>query len=238
MATRSRPAASAMRRPDAAPRRALASGPARGFLLPSARMLPSRLALVWSLPLLAALGCQGKGPAPTPTTDAKAAPATKAAGPSNAKPVAAEPADGGAADGGPSPSEIAAVEAANAGRQGPVEALQDDPGKKLGAHLVDPRWFRKTMFGDKGKVLDTKRSQADAEGRFSSLIRFEIADTTTEGCADHLQGLVKDEIPEVKREPQPDGRIQLSGSTDRYKITFICGQTEGKTIAYVSYQWT
>lgn len=202
-------------------------------------MLRTRLALVSSLFVLAALGCQGKGAAPTPTADAKAVKATKAAGPSEAKTVVADPADGGAADGGPSAAEIAAVEAANAGKgQGPVEALQDDPGKKLGAHLVDPRWFRKTMFGEQGKVLDTKRSQADAEGRFSSLIRFEIADMKPEGCADHLQGLVKDEIPEVTREAKPDGRIQLSGNTDRYKITFICGESEGKTIAYVSYQWT
>ena len=204
-------------------------------------MLPTRLALVCSLFVLAALGCQGKGATPSPTGEAKAAKTTKAAGPSEAKTPADEPADAGAADGGPSPDEIAAVEAANAGKvpaQGPVEGLQDDPNKQLGAHLVDPRWFRKTMFGDKGKVLDTKRSQADAEGRFSSLIRFELADMKPEGCADHLQGLVKDEISEVKREPKPDGRIQLSGDAERYKITFICGESEGKTIAYVSYQWT
>jgi hypothetical protein len=203
-------------------------------------MLPTRLALVCSLSVLvAASGCQGKSTAPTPTADAKASSSTKAAGPTDAK-AEIPSADAGAADGGPSPDEIAAVEAARAGRapaQGPVEALQDDPEKKLGAHLVDPHWFRKTMFGEQGKVLDTKRSQADAEGRFSSLIRFEV-DMKPEGCADLLQGVVKDEIPEVTREAQPDGRIQLSGNTDRYKITFICGETAGKTIAYVSYQWT
>lgn len=218
-------------------------GPVRGFLLPSASMLLRRLALVCSLPMLAAsLGCQGKSTEPTPAkADAKATKAAAPATPTDAKAVETGPADGGAADGGPSPTEIAAVEAANVGKnptQGPVASLQGDPAKALGGHMVDPRWFRKTMFGDAGKVLDTKRSQADDQGRFSSLIRFEVTDMKPEACADHLEKLVKDEIPEVKREPKPDGRIQLSGNTDRYKITFICGEAEGKTIAYVSYQWT
>ena len=201
-------------------------------------MLLPRLALLCSLPVLAA-ACQGKGAAPTPVADAKA---TKAAAPaSEAKTAEVGPPQADAADGGPSASEIAAVDAANASKgavQGPVASLQDDPEKALGAHLVDPRWFRKTMFGDAAKVLDTKRSQADEQGRFSSLIRFEVPDMKPEGCADHLQALVKDDVPEVKRETKPDGRVQLSGNTDRYKITFICGETQGKTIAYVSYQWT
>lgn len=94
------------------------------------------------------------------------------------------------------------------------------------------------MFGDEGKAIDTKRSQADEQGRFSSLIRFELPTMTPEACADHLQKKVADEVSNVERKAQPDGRIQLDGSTDRYKITFICGQAEGKTIAYVSYQWT
>lgn len=201
-------------------------------------MLLRRLALVCSLSMLAAsLGCQGKGSEPSPVrTDAKATKAATPATPtSEAKVVAIDAADDGTAEGGP-PTEIAAVEPTPA--QGPVASLQDDPGKALGAHMVDPRWYRKTMFGDAGKVLDTKRSQADDQGRFSSLIRFEVADMKPEGCADHLEKLVKDDIPQVKREAQPDGRIQLSGNNDRYKITFICGEAQGKTIAYVSFQWT
>jgi hypothetical protein len=201
-------------------------------------MLLPRLVLVCALPLLAAAaGCQGKDATPTPV-DGAAKTVTKAAPASEVKTVEIGPAQAGAAD-GPS-SEIAPVEAASASKgaaQGPVASLQGDPEKALGAHFVDPRWFRKTMFGDTAKVLDTKRSQADDQGRFSSLIRFEVPDMKPEGCADHLQALVKDDVPEVKREITPDGRVQLSGSTDRYKLTFMCGETEGKTIAYVSYQW-
>jgi hypothetical protein len=202
-------------------------------------MLLPRLALVCSLPVLAAAAaCQGKGATPAPV-DGAAKAATKVAPASEVKAAEIGPGQAGAAD-GPS-SEIAAVEAASASKgatQGPVASLQGDPEKALGAHLVDPRWFRKTMFGDTAKVLDTKRSQADDQGRFSSLIRFEIPEMTLEGCADHLQALVKDDVPEVTRETKPDGRVQLSGSTDRYKLTFICGEAQGKTIAYVSYQWT
>jgi hypothetical protein len=206
-------------------------------------MLLPRLALVCSLSMLvAAAACQGKGTAPTPVADAKANQgATKAAAPTREAKTDEVGPPQLAADGGPTPSEIAAVDAASADqgpKQGPVASLQGDPEKALGAHLVDPRWFRKTMFGDAGKVLDTKRSQADEQGRFSSLIRFELPDMKPEGCADHLQALVKDEVPEVKRETKPDGRVQLSGNTDRYKITFLCGEAQGKTIAYVSYQWT
>ncbi|MCA9704933.1 MAG: hypothetical protein KDK70_03675, partial [Myxococcales bacterium] len=108
----------------------------------------------------------------------------------------------------------------------------------LGAHLADPLWFRKTMFGDKGKVLDTKRSTADEQGRFSSLLRFELADTTVEQCAEQIQGLVGSEITSLQREAKPNGRVQLKGNTERYEATFVCGSAEGKTIAYVSYSWT
>jgi hypothetical protein len=211
-------------------------------------MLLPRFALVCALPLLAAMpACQGKSTTPAPTT-AKTAPDAKATVPvgtpslpaADAKPDAVADADAVADDGGPTPAEVAAVEAGPAGvaSQKPVAALQGDPQKALGAHLADPSWFRKTMFGEAAKVLDTKRSQADEEGRFSSLIRFELADMKPEACADHLQGLVKEDVPNLERKTEPDGRVQLTGNTDRYKLTFLCGKTEGKTIAYVSYQWT
>jgi hypothetical protein len=217
-------------------------------------MLLPRSALVCSLLVLAVMpACQGKSTTPAPVAEVKATPApvnTKA----NALASEAKVGDPEAADGGPSPAEVAAVEAgrAPAPSQGPVAALQDDPKASgaagdrldrppelaLGAHLVDPSWFRKTMFGDAAKVLDTKRTQADEQGRFSSLIRFELTDMKPESCADHLQGLVKDEVPNLERKTTPQGRVQLTGNTDRYKLTFQCGEAQGKTIAYVSYQWT
>jgi hypothetical protein len=201
-------------------------------------MPTTRPVLACSLLLLGCLvACQGKASTPAPAADAKASTAapSKAAEPA---PGPAAPAEGPVADGGLSPADLAAAEAKEMAKQGPVAALQGDPEKALGAHLADPRWYRKTLFGDKGKVLDTKRTQADEQGRFSSLIRFEVADTTVEGCADHLQEAVKPEVPTVERETKPDGRIQLSGATDRYSITFLCGEHEGKVIAFVSFQWT
>jgi hypothetical protein len=201
-------------------------------------MLLPRLALACSLPMLVAFAaCQGKSTA-SPTPEAKAA-KPGPVGDAKLANAPAAPAPGPSADGGPTPTEVAAAEAkAGPGvSQGPVASLQNDPEKALGAHLVDPGWYRKTLFGDTAKVLDTKRSQADDQGRFSSLIRFEVPDMTLEGCADHLQAAVKSEVAEVKRESKPDGRVYLSGATDRYEITFVCGQSEGKTIAFVSYHW-
>lgn len=201
-------------------------------------MLLPRFVFFCSLPvLLATPACEGKSSAPPPAANGDAA--VSAAAPAPAAKAVESPSDPVAdgADAGPTPAEIAAVEA-KAPTQGPVPSLQDDPEKALGAHLADPRWFRKTIFGNDAKVLDTKRSKADDQGRFSSLIRFELPNMNPEACADHLQGVVKEDLPAVERETQPDGRVQLSGSNERYKITFICGEAEGKTVAYVSYQWT
>jgi len=178
--------------------------------------LPRSVVLVCSLSFVPALGaCQGKGKTPAET-----------------KPEAQVQAQAQADPSAPSAADPAPTEAA-----GPPPAPAGSP-KQLGQHLADPGWFRKTMFGDGAKVLDTKRSEADDQGRFSSLIRFELSDTTVEACADHLQEAVASEVTNVQRKAEPNGRIQLSGSTAKYEITFVCGESGGKTIAYVSYQWT
>ncbi|MCX4243773.1 hypothetical protein [Paraliomyxa miuraensis] len=186
-----------------------------------------RLAWLGSLWILAlAPACQSKGVGPSPTgTQAEGKQVEgKQAGAAMSQAVSA-------ADAAPEVSAAGSPEPGSA--EPPAE-----PDKALGAHLADPRWYRKTMFGEGAKVLDTKRSQADDQGRFSSLIRFELSDMTVEACADHLEQKVAGEVSNVQREVQADGRIQLEGSTDRYSLTFICGEAKGKTIAYVSYQWT
>lgn len=178
--------------------------------------------LVCSLSMAAALAaCQGKT-APTQQatankgTEAKAK--TPADGPAAGAPAAKAPADAKAPPAAP-----------------PVAPTEPSA---LGANRADPGWFRKTMFGDKGKAIDTKRSQADDQGRFSSMIRFEVTDMTLEDCAKHLEGAIGKSITNLERKDLPNGRIQLKGSTDRYTATFMCGTAEGKTIAYVSYAWT
>lgn len=183
--------------------------------------------LVCSLTIGAALpACQGKG-APAKQASANSKEPNKALDSAGPKGIQEKDAPKLAAQAPtPAPADAKAPPAA-----------PPDP-KALGAHQADPSWFRKTIFGDEGKVLDTKRSEADDQGRFSSLIRFELTEKTVEACADHLEGLVKKDVPNIERKTQPDGRVQLSGSTDKYKLTFLCGDAKGKTIAYVSYQWT
>lgn len=119
----------------------------------------------------------------------------------------------------------------------PAPAAEKAAAGDLGQQRVDPRWFRKTLFGDEGSVLDTKRTQADEQGRFSSLIRFELAEMDVAACADHLTAAVKDDIPALDRTGQ-DGRVQLKGEGKGYSVTFMCGEANGKTIAYVSYTWS
>ncbi len=190
-------------------------------------MTAVRFVLACSVSMLA-LGsaCQGKGTGPQPVAtkpaNAGQAQATPTASPTPvAKPTAT-----------PTPTPTPTPAPTAAGTPPPTD------GKALGRQFADPRWYRKTMFGDKGKAIDTKRSEADDQGRFSSLIRFELTDTTVQACADQLVEAIKDDITNAKRDAKPDGRVQISGSNDRYTVTFMCGEASGKTIAYVSYAWT
>ncbi|MEM9454750.1 MAG: hypothetical protein AAGF11_11260 [Myxococcota bacterium] len=179
--------------------------------------------LVCSLSMAAALAaCQGKtAPTQQASADKGAKAETKAKTPAAPEGPAAASADAKA------PTDAKA----------PPAAPPAAPAA-LGSDRADPGWFRKTMFGDKGKALDTKRSQADDQGRFSSMIRFEVTDMTLEGCATHIEQMVGKAVTNLQRKDLPNGRIQLKGSTDRYTATFMCGTAEGKTIAYVSYAWT
>lgn len=186
--------------------------------------LPRLTWLVCSLTTIAILpACQGKAPTPTKQSDAKTPADAKTAADAEKPPA---PVADGSGPVGPADTKAPPPPAPSAGNNG------------LGGNRADPGWYRKTIFGDKGKVLDTKRSEADDQGRFSSLIRFELTDMTSEDCADHLEGLVGKEVTNLKREAKAGGRVQLSGSTDEFKVTFLCGTAEGKTIAYVSYSWT
>ncbi|MEM7157148.1 MAG: hypothetical protein AAF799_30125 [Myxococcota bacterium] len=199
-------------------------------------MSSSRFALLCSVPLLAAaLGCPSQPTSAKPVPTKAKAPANKdaaAAGPKAVAPPAAAPAAPAApaAAPTPAPAPAAAPEAAST----PQPSTDDNPA--LGRQFMDPRWFRKTMFGDKGKALDTKRSEADEAGRFSSMIRFELTDTTVEQCADELTKQVQGDIPTIER-TEKDGRITMRGDNGEFEITFMCGEAGGKSIAYVSYKW-
>lgn len=196
-------------------------------------MKPRALPLACSLLLAVVLpACQGK------TTPTKQAAADQGAPAPTATKTPSPAADGPAADdeGADGPTDDGSAAAGPSEAKAPPAAPADPKG--LGAHRADPGWFRKTLFGDKGKALDTKRSQADEQGRFSSMIRFELTDMTLDACAQTLEDKVKPEVTNLERKEAPQGRIQLKGSTDRFTVTFMCGTAEGKTIAYVSYAWT
>lgn len=155
------------------------------------------------------------------------------------KPAAAEAkADTKAAD-----AKVADAEQADGANEAPSQPLASEPpaadADPLGNRFRDPPWFRKEIFGDKAKVLSTARSEANEAGLFKSNIIFELEDgTAVKDCADTIKAKIGDAVPEVKIEEQPDGRLKLTGAAERYAITGVCGETEGKTRAYVGYEWT
>lgn len=156
-------------------------------------------------------GCPGKTPAPQAKSNTKAE---------------------SKSDSAPTDSQSDQTSDAKAGG-GEAKAPGD-----LGQRFRDPPWFRKTML-DGAEVLDTARSEADDQGRFKSHILFGLPEgTTVEDCAKRVTEKVKADVPNLEQKVQDDGRINVSGSTDRYKVSMICGEGKGVMRAYVGYQWT
>ncbi|HWB74062.1 MAG TPA: hypothetical protein VG755_03885 [Nannocystaceae bacterium] len=114
-----------------------------------------------------------------------------------------------------------------------------DPADPLGRKFADPGWFRKDML-EGAKAMDVSRSERNAEGLFSSQILFELpAGTSVESCADQVEKKVGEEVKNLARtsdEKQP-GRIKITGETERYRVTMMCGEAKGVMRAYVSYEW-
>lgn len=114
-----------------------------------------------------------------------------------------------------------------------------DPSDPLGRKFADPGWFRKDML-EGAKAMDVSRSERNAEGLFSSQILFELpAGTSVESCADQVEKKVGAEVKNLARsndDKQP-GRIKITGETERYRVTMMCGEAKGVMRAYVSYEW-
>ncbi len=169
-----------------------------------------------ALAVLLCTACDGKN-AEAPPASANAAEGKAAAEDEAAETKAAEP----------TASEPASSEA--------PPAADADP---LGARFQDPPWFRRTLFGDQGKDVDFARSEANEAGLFKSHIVFEMADgVTLDDCVSLTTEKLKSAV-ELTPQDTPDGRVQLTGTADRYGVTAMCGEAEGKMRAYVAYEWT
>jgi hypothetical protein len=182
-----------------------------------------RNARLLALVLVAVAGCGGKSPEgkgkPVPVTKQGGAPKPIAKRGDDA--TAPEPAPAGAPADAPPPTEPAA----------------EAGGDPLGQRFMDPGWFRKDMI-EGAKALDVSRSQKNEQGLFSSQILFELpAGTTAEQCADRVTDKVKGDVPNLERTTEGD-RIKISGTTDRYRVTMMCGEAKGVMRAYVSFEWT
>lgn len=121
---------------------------------------------------------------------------------------------------------------------GPAGADDAAGPKDLGQRFRDPPWFRKTML-EGATALSTARSEADEQGLFKSHILFEMPEgTTAQQCVEQVIAKVSSTVSNLERSEQPDGRLKVEGSTDRYSVVAMCGEAGGKTRAYVGYEWT
>jgi hypothetical protein len=175
------------------------------------------------------LACQGK------TTDASAKNERKAdakSGPDTKANADAKPSGEPVA---PPTEPVAEQKSEPAGTPPPGDAK--DP---LGQRFMDPPWFRKELFADavKAKVNRTTR---DEKGLFSSQILFDLpSSATVDDCVKTLMDKVGAHVPNLQKneDAKIPGRIQITGSTDRYRVTMMCGEAQGTMRAFVSFEWT
>lgn len=184
----------------------------------------ARLAVLTTLALLGACTCRSE------VAPAKAAPVAKAAAKA-AAPEAPPPAK--------TAPPVTPPAEASPPLQAPPPADPADAADPLGKRFIDPTWFRKEMF-DGAKAMDVSRSERNEKGLFSSQILFELpAGTTAEQCADQIEAKVKGDVPNLTRAPdaKSPGRLKLTGDTQRYRVTMMCGEAKGVMRAYVGYEW-
>lgn len=194
-------------------------------------MLTVRSSLL--LLVIAASAC--KTDSPTPQKDSGKLATAKAETKAVAK---AEPAPGPKFDANEAPT-TAAPPSEPVAKSEPAPTGAIDPADPLGRKFADPAWFRKDML-EGAKAMNVSRSEKTAEGLFSSQILFEMpAGTTAEQCAEQLETKIGGDVKNLARssdEKQP-GRIKITGDTERYRVTLMCGEAKGVMRAYVSFEW-
>jgi hypothetical protein len=122
----------------------------------------------------------------------------------------------------------------------PPAKIPSDEADPLGKRFLDPSWFRKELFPD-ATAAKVSRSQRNEKGLFSSQILFDLkAGTTADQCAKTLMDAVGKDVANLKQaeDAKTPGRLTLSGTTDRYRVTMMCGDAKGTMRAFVSFEWT
>lgn len=187
---------------------------------------------VWLVAVvLLSTACQGKSSTPAKVESKKVEPT---------KTQLRLDADDGAAKAAPSEPAKPVVQAPTEPAGEPPAKLPGDEADPLGKRFLDPSWFRKELFPDATEAK-VSRSQRNEKGLFSSQILFDLkAGTTAEQCAKTLTDAVGKEVANLKQaeDAKMPGRLTLSGSTDRYRVTMMCGDAKGTMRAFVSFEWT
>jgi hypothetical protein len=136
----------------------------------------------------------------------------------------------------PSPESPGAVAEEPEVQEAQPEAQETADPDPLGQRFMDPPWYRTSLL-EGAEVVTSSRSEADEDGFFSSHILFALPEgTSREACADQVSAGVEPHVPGLERTIEGD-RIKITGSTDRYRVILICGETKGVMRAYVSMEW-
>ncbi|MCB9703321.1 MAG: hypothetical protein H6711_15620 [Myxococcales bacterium] len=132
----------------------------------------------------------------------------------------------------------AAAEAAPAAAAAPkLSATPAPPPRGPDVNLRDPAWFRQTLF-EGATLVKQGRSPADEAGLFASQITMTLPEgVDRDACVARLKEEVGRDVPEL-REEDKDGRVTLSGETENYSVTLICGEAKGRMTSFISYRWT
>jgi len=116
----------------------------------------------------------------------------------------------------------------------PTSASNDVPGDRF----RDPPWFREDIVAG-AKLVKRSRTERDQQGLFTTQLLLEPpAGTSVDACVQQLEAAVRPHVSELARTQEPDGRVTLRGSTDRYQVTLVCGEAKGIMKAFVGLQWT
>ena len=185
---------------------------------------------------LLVVGCHGKGEG-SPLQAQNKAPEPSPGKLADAKPPAPPPP--AKKEPPPTTPAKAAPEAKAAPPPAAPDKKEGKAGDPLGQRFIDPPWFRKTLF-DGASLFRASRGEADENGLFASQMTFNLPEgQSVKDCERLMNEKIGKHVGKLEREEKAEGkRVFLRATTDRMKVTLVCGDARGTTRAYVAYEWT
>lgn len=106
------------------------------------------------------------------------------------------------------------------------------------ARFPDPAWYSPALL-EGASVKKQGHSAPRADGTFSSSLLLEAGpELSAEDCVSSIREKITDPVSWKETQSGADGRVTVRGDAERYYVTLVCGQVEGKTVASINYTWT